>query len=163
MLHFTDICTVEYLFFNRFFYNYVLLRFLRKILRFIPSLYLCISDENSDHIAHAWVKYVFSEKKKIRFVTTLCQVKCLKQIKYQRFILTWAPIFELPFIMYNIYGVLFYETLGMVCLYRTVWPNKSCIFCIDNAVLLPPYKNKRLECARGSFSNCQRLLHVEEV
>ena len=35
-------------------------------------------------------------EKKIRFVTALDLIKYLKQIKYNRFLLTYAPISELP-------------------------------------------------------------------
>ena len=41
-------------------------------------------------------KWVFSEGKKSRFVTALDLIKCLKEIKYQRFLLKYATISELP-------------------------------------------------------------------
>ena len=37
-----------------------------------------------------------SQRKKIRFVSALDQIKCLEQIKYPRLLLTCAPISELP-------------------------------------------------------------------
>ena len=40
-------------------------------------------------------KKVFSQRKKT-YVTALAQIKCLKQITYQRLLLTCAPIHKLP-------------------------------------------------------------------
>ena len=55
-----------------------------------------ISDGNSEHIAHAQKKIDYCGEKKCRVVTALVLIKCLKQIKFQIFLLTCAPISELP-------------------------------------------------------------------
>ena len=52
---------------------------------------------NLEHVAHAWRKIDLFEEKYIRFATALDLIKFLIQIKYQRLILTCAPISELPF------------------------------------------------------------------
>ena len=42
---------------------------------------IMILDGNLEHVAHDVEKKVFSEKKKIRFVTALDLIKCLEHIK----------------------------------------------------------------------------------
>ena len=53
------------------------------------------SDGNSEHVAHPW-RRTGHFGKKIKYVTGLDLFKCLKQIKLQRLILTYAPDYELP-------------------------------------------------------------------
>ena len=53
---------------------------------------MVLSDGNSEHVAHACKKIVFSMKKKYPILTALELIKRLKQVKYQRFLLTCAPI-----------------------------------------------------------------------
>ena len=56
-----------------------------------------ISDGNSEHVAHALIKKCLFEERKIRVVTAVINV--LKQIKYERLLLTCAPFSEIPFSM----------------------------------------------------------------
>ena len=49
----------------------------------------------SEHVANQKKIDLFREKK-IQFVTALDLIECLKQIKYQRLLLTYPPISELP-------------------------------------------------------------------
>ena len=57
-----------------------------------PSL----AHNNSEYITHERRKIGNSLRKKIRGVTALVLIKCLKQIKVQRMLLTCAPFSELP-------------------------------------------------------------------
>ena len=51
---------------------------------------------SSEHDAHTWIKLGIFGQKKIRFVTVLDVIECLKQVKHQGLIHTCAPISELP-------------------------------------------------------------------
>ena len=68
-------------------------------------------DGNSEHVAHAWKKWVFPKRHKIRFVTTLNLIKCLKHIKKQRLRLTCAPISDLPSNISTMLGTFFWVSL----------------------------------------------------
>ena len=57
---------------------------------------LLILDGNSEHVAHALRKIGLFGEKKHRFVTSLDLIKCLKRNKQQKWLLTCAPISELP-------------------------------------------------------------------
>ena len=50
---------------------------------------------NAEHVAHTRRKiWLFGEK--IRFFTALDRIKCLKQTKEQRLLVSFSPISELP-------------------------------------------------------------------
>ena len=81
--------------------------------RLIIYLELC-QGGNLKHFAHAGKKISLFGEKKIWFVTTIDLIKCVEQIKQQIFLLTCAPISELPSDMSTMSWLQLYEIISRI-------------------------------------------------